>query len=153
MRFRPEPRRPEGAPRREGPLWRWILFAAATTVAVCATLPWLQVRFARLLGDHFGPPGWHSPTGFTCLLTALFVAVMALAETQSPSSRLAARPGSFLLVGVAAVTLLLDWYEGPGSLRGVTAAWTAWFYLSSVSLPLLLIACAQRWAVASPGQR
>lgn len=149
MRFRSDPQRPDDPPRRDPPLWRWTLFLAAATVAVCATLPWLQVRFSRLFGDHVGPPGWHSSTGFTCLMTSLFVTVMALAETHTPSSRVAVRPGSLLLVAVAALMLVPEWFAGPGSLRGVTASWTVWFYLLSLGLPLLLAACAQRWAVAA----
>ena len=153
MRFQADAGRPDGPPRRDPALWRWTLFAAAATVALCAALPWLQLRFALLFGEHLGPPGWHSQSGFTCLLTSLFVAVMALAETHTPSSRLAARPGSLLLVSVAAATLLVEWCEGPGSLRGMSATWTVWFYALSIGLPLLLGACALRWAAAHAARR
>jgi hypothetical protein len=144
MLFLPEPRRSGGPPSRDPAFWRWLLFAAAATVAVCATLPWIRIAFPRLFQEHFGPPAWHSSAGFTCLCTSLLVWVMALAETQTSSSRLNVRPGSLMLVVIASLTLLLEWLAGPGSLGGVSARWTGWFYVACAGLPLLLTACVCR---------
>jgi hypothetical protein len=139
----PPPRRP--APSGQAPFWRWLLFASAAAAAIGCTLPWVRVRFEGLFGSHLGPPGWHNPAGFTCLCTAALVTVMALAESGSPASQRAARPGSLLLVAISTLTVGLQWCAGPGLLRGVSAMWTACFYLVVASLPLLLAACARRW--------
>ncbi|HEX5050180.1 MAG TPA: hypothetical protein VFZ65_00280 [Planctomycetota bacterium] len=146
MHFLPDPDPPAATPAAEPPFWRWLLFASAAAAAFGATLPWIRVQFERLFGEHQGPPGWHSSAGFTCLCTSLLVVVMALGETGSTRSRQAVRPGSLMLVGVAALALLFEWWNGPGMLRGVSARWTGWFYLACTGLPVLLATCAVRWA-------
>ncbi|MEO6598035.1 MAG: hypothetical protein ABIP94_25100 [Planctomycetota bacterium] len=146
MRFLPDPERPVPAPEAERPVWLWMLFASAATAAFGATLPWLRVKFELLFGEHMGPPGWHSSAGFTCLFTCLMVAVMALGETGSATTRQAVRPGSLFLVTVACLALALEWWNGPGTLRGVSAQRTLWFYLACIGVPVLLATCAVRWA-------
>jgi hypothetical protein len=152
LRFLPEPAPPDPLPSRERRLWTFLLFAAAAVTAIATRWPWLRVKFERLFAVHaqgsgLGPPGWQSTAGFTCLCTSLLVAVMALAETGSPTSRQAVRPGSLLLAGIALVALLFDGLQGPGSLRGVSAVWTGWYYVAWVSLPILVSTCLLRWAV------
>ncbi len=141
----PEPNRP--APSKERRWWLPTLFTSAVAVAVTTRWPWIEVRFERLFGSHPGPPGWHTTAGFTCLCTAALVAIMAMAETRTPSSRQAVRPGSLMLVAVAAAALAFEFWSGPGNLRGVTAGWTAPFYVACAALPILLLVCAQRWRV------
>jgi hypothetical protein len=111
-----------------------------------ATLqPWLRVEFDRLFGHHFGPPGWHSQAGFTCLCTSALVAIMALAESPTHASRDAVRPGSLLLVVIAAVVIACEWLGGPGELRGVSARWTWAFYAALTGATALTAACTLRW--------
>lgn len=149
MRFLPDPAPPDPLPRRERRLLTFVLFAAALGTALATRWPWLRVKFERLFTAHgpqgLGPPGWQSTTGFTCLCASLLIAVMALAETGSSTSRQAVRPGSLLVAAIALLTLLFDGLQGPGSLRGVTAAWTGWYYLACVAVLLLAVACLLRW--------
>ena len=135
----PEPTPPPG----QAQPWRGWLFASAAVAAAATAWPWIEAHFGRLFA---GPPGWQTPAGFTCLCTCLLVAVMALAETQARSTQQAARPGSVMLVAVAAAALLFEWHDGPGTLRGITARWTTAFWLVVASLPVLLAVCFARWA-------
>jgi hypothetical protein len=125
------------------------LFGSATAAAAVSMLPWIRVRFESLFGSHLGPPGWHSSAGFTCLCTSALVAVMAMAESGTPLSQRAVRPGSLMLVGISTLVLACEWTAGPGHLRGVSAAWTGWFYVLLASLPILLAACTLRWLAAA----
>jgi len=145
MQFQATPPRPGPAPHGDHPSWLWLLFGSAAAAAICSMLPWIRVRFVGLWGDHVGPPGWHNSAGFTCLCTTALVTVMALAESGTPSSQSAVRPGSLLLVAITTLVLGLEWSGGPGSMRGVTASWTTWFYLLLASVPVLLTVCALRW--------
>lgn len=131
---------------RDHAAWRRVLLVSAALAAFATTRPWVQVQFERLFGMHSGPPGWQSSAGFTCLCSSLLVAIMALAETSSRTTQQAARPASLLLVGISALSLLLEWWDGPGLVRGVSATWTYAFWLLLASLPALLAACAFRWA-------
>lgn len=148
MQFQTTPPRLGPPPTNDHPAWRWLLFASAAAAASCSMLPWIRVRFESLFGSHLGPPGWHSSAGFTCLCTSALVAVMALAESGTPTSQRAVRPGSLMLVAITALVLGCEWTAGPGHVRGVSAAWTGWFYLLLVSVPLLLTACTLRWLAA-----
>lgn len=147
MRFLPDPVPPDPPPLREAPWWTLLLFAGALLTVLATRWPWLCVKFESLFGVHVGPPAWQSTAGFTCLVTSLMIAVMALAESGTAASRLAVRPGSLLLAAIALVVLLVSCVQGPGTLRSVSAAWTPWFYLACASLPLLALACLRRWAV------
>ena len=138
----PEPNRPPPGDRR---WWLPVLFASAIVGAAVTRWPWIQVKFERLFGGHVGPPGWQTTAGFTCLCTSALVAVLALAETRTPSSKQAVRPGSVMLVSLATLALLFDVLSGPGTLRGVSAEWTIQFYIACFALPLLLISCLLRW--------
>ena len=124
--------------------WRLALYASALLAAFGATQPWVRVRFEGLFGRYFGEPAWQSTAGFTCLMTAALVAVMALAETPARTTQQAVRPASLLLVLVAACALACEAFAGPGTLRGVSAAWTWAFWLAAVGLPALLVVCAVR---------
>ena len=147
MRFLPEPDPPESSPGREAPVWVIVLFASAVVTSLATRWPWIQVKFERLFGSHSGPPAWQSTVGFTCLSTSLMVAVMALAESGTPSSRHAVRPGSLLLAVLALATLVASGFAGPGTFGNVSAAWTPWFYVACVSLPVLSFVCLRRWAM------
>lgn len=151
MQFLPDPAPPDPPPSRERRLWTFVLFAAAAATALATRWPWLRVKFEQLFATQghahgLGPPGWQSTAGFTCLCTSLLVAVMALAESGSPTSRQAVRPGSLLVAIIALLTLLFEGLQGPGTLRGVTAAWTGWYYVACVSLPILAGTCLLRWS-------
>lgn len=150
MRFLPEPDPPSPLPSREAPVWAIVLFCSAVLTALATRWPWICVKFENLFGRHSGPPGWQSTAGFTCLCTSLMVAVLALAESGTPSSRLAVRPGSLLIAVLALLTLLASGFSGPGTVGGVSAAWTPWFYIACISLPVLSYVCLRRWAVVRP---
>ena len=152
MQFAESGARNFGSPR-ERPLWRAVLFVAATIGVLAATQPWIRVRFERLFGEHFGPPAWQSSAGFTCLCTCALVAVMALAETRTRSAQRAVRPASFLLAGVMALAVLLHIARGPGMLRGVSAAWTISVYLGGIASIALLAACAMRFVQLQASSR
>lgn len=143
MKFRqePEPQRPASPDRR---WWLPALFAAAAVTALAVRWPWAEVRFDRLFGQFTGPPGWQTTAGFTCLCSGMLVAVMALAETRTPDSRQAVRPGSVMLMGLAALFLAYEFLAGPGTLRGVTAIRTPWFWVVCTSVPLLLVVTTER---------
>ena len=145
MRFLPEPDGVPMANAPDHPGWRWLLYASAFATVLAATWPWICVRFERLWGDLDGPPGWQTSAGFTCFCTGLLVSVMTLAETQTSTSRTAVRPGSLLIVLVAALSLVLAAWDGPGWLRGVTARWTWAFLVAAVCVTVLLVACFVRW--------
>ena len=137
-------------PAVEPPAWRRLLLASAAIAGLASTQPWVRVQFDRLFGDHAGPPGWHCSAGFTCVCTCALVAMLALAETPAKVTHQATRPASLLLVTITALAFLLTWSEGPGLLRGVSAAWTWAFWLTAVCLPLLLLACTQRCRLLRP---
>lgn len=148
------PRRPDLPPPapRDRAVWRWLLLGSAAAALLCALQPWIRVRFDRLFGLAFGPPGWHGTAGFTCLGTSALVIVLALAESGSRSAREATRPGSLLLVAITVVVVAVEWRQGPGTLGGVSASWTVPFHLLLLSLPALLTASVVRWrnTVARP---
>jgi hypothetical protein len=147
LAFAPDPDPPP--PRDGARKWRgWLLLAAAVT-AVATAPPWVEVSFARLFGVLAGPPGWQTSAGFTCLCTCLLVAVMTLAETQAPATHHAVRPASLLLVAVCTAALALEWADGPGMLRGVSATWTGAFWLVLGAVPVLLAICFVRWTAAA----
>ncbi|MBL8732542.1 MAG: hypothetical protein JNN13_09260 [Planctomycetes bacterium] len=143
MNLLPAPGLPP-APAPEPSKWRWLLYGSAAAVAIASCRPWICVRFTRLFGDHLGPPAWQGTAGFTCLTTAMLVAVLALAETGSARTQVAVRPASLLLVTIAALLLLGEAFAGPGTLRGVSAMWTGAFYAAAVAVLLLLAACGMR---------
>jgi hypothetical protein len=138
----PEPTPPRGEPQP----WRGFLFASAAVAALATAWPWVRVEFERLFGAFAGPPGWRSSAGFTCLCTCALVALMAIAETQARSTHHAARPASLLLVAVCAAAIALEWWDGPGTLGGVSATWTWAFWMVAASVPVLLAVCFARWA-------
>ncbi|HEX6813904.1 MAG TPA: hypothetical protein VF384_19940 [Planctomycetota bacterium] len=146
MRFLPEPESVPFGPAPEHHAWRWLLYASAAAAAFAATLPWVCVRFPRLYGEVLGPPGWQTSAGFTCFCTCLLVCVLTMAETPTVTARTAVRPGSLLIVAVAAFSILLTMWDGPGWVRGATARWTWAFVLAAVCVPMLLVACFVRWA-------
>lgn len=148
MQFLPTPRRPDPAPLRDHPLFRWALLACAASIALCSLLPWIRLHADQLWGSFGDPPGWQSSAGFTCLCTCALVLLLALIEDGSPTSQRAVRPGSMMLVAAAAVALWLQWQHGPGTLRGLWASWTGWFYTALVLAPVLLSVCLVRWRIA-----
>lgn len=151
MRFQPDPPPPDRATASEHPAWRRLLIASAVIVVACAVAPWIRVQFERLFAVSFGPPGWQSSAGFTCLCSGALVVVLTFIETGTASSRAAVRPASLMLAALSLLATGMEWLQGPGTIGGVSAVWTLWFYVLLVSLPLLLVACAQRWAAcASP---
>jgi hypothetical protein len=136
---------PPPRPQRDPGLRLGFLLLCAGVAALATRWPWSCVRFERLFGAHFGPPGWQSSAGFTCLMTSLMVGALALAESGSPSSRRAVRPGSLLLAAVACAALAATAWRGPGSLGGVTAAWTIWFFVGAIGMVALFVLCMRRW--------
>ncbi len=148
MLFLSPARRPGPQPKPDPAFWRWLLFGSAAAAALCSMQPWVRVRFEALFDGHVGPPGWHSSAGFTCLCTSALVTVMAIAESGTPASQHAVRPGSLMLVALTTLVLGFQWCGGPGMLRGVSAHWTVWFYLLLASVPVLLTTCMLRWLAA-----
>lgn len=148
--FAPTPQPPRRQPSAGG-RWRRTLYASAALAAFATTQPWIAVRFERLFGAHFGPPGWQSSAGFTCLCSCLLVAMMAMAETKARATQDATRPASVLLIGFSALALGYEWRAGPGLLRGVTATWTIAWWLLALSVPTLLAVCLLRCRSA-PGE-
>ena len=145
LAFAPQPD-PVPPPQRRQLSWKALLLVSAAAAAVATAQPWVQVGFVRLFGSLAGPPGWQSSAGFTCLCTAALVALMALAETPAAATQHAVRPASALLAALSAAALALEWWDGPGTLRGVSATWTWAFWLVAASVPVLLAACFARWA-------
>lgn len=132
--------------RADRPYWRPLLYVSAAAAALATRWPWTQVRFTRMFDHVFGPPGWQSSAGFTCLCASMMATVMALVETSSQRTRDAVRPGSLMLVAIALLAMLAEFFGGPGTLRGVTASWTPPFYVACVALPLLTMVCGARFA-------
>lgn len=143
LAFAPAPRPPR-PPAPGGTFGRRVVLVSATAAALATTQPWIAVQFERLFGAHPGPPGWQSNAGFTCLCTCLLVAMLAVAETRAKSTQEATRPASAFLTALCALALAVEWGAGPGQLRGVTATWTAAFWLALTSVPALLVACLAR---------
>lgn len=145
---------PHGSPRRERPFWRRLLFVAAAATVIAATRPWIRVEFTTLFGEVFGPPAWQNTTaGFTCLCTSALLAVMALIETRTTTTREAVRPASLLLAAVMTLSVVLYISRGPGMLRGVSAMWTLSLYIGTATSFLVLAACAVRFAATQPQRK
>ncbi|MCR9244008.1 MAG: hypothetical protein NXI31_03180 [bacterium] len=145
MNFLPSPD-PDRLPLRpEPPAWLWALCASAAVLVLATRWPWTEVAFQRLFSAATGPPGWQSTAGFTCACAGAFAVILALVETQSKASKQAARPGSLMIVAIAALMLAFDVIRGPGMLRGVSAAWTFWFWLACAAVPVLLTVVVVRW--------
>jgi hypothetical protein len=124
-----------------------MLLAASTATFIAATRPWTRVEFTTLFGETFGPPAWQSTSaGFTCLCTSALLAVMALIETRTRTTRQAVRPASLMLATIMVLAIALYLGRGPGTLRGVTATWTQSLYFGTVTSILVLVACAARFA-------
>ncbi|MCA8950949.1 MAG: hypothetical protein KDE27_15705 [Planctomycetes bacterium] len=145
MQFLPAPNPDRRPAARERWPWGPLLFVSAATAVLATRWPWITVAFQRLWGNHDGPPGWESTAGFTCLCTSALVAIMALAETRTPSSQQAVRPGSLMLAALATAMLAFELSTGPGTLRGVSARWTGPFWVACAALPVLLLCCAMRF--------
>ncbi|MFO1077729.1 MAG: hypothetical protein U1E73_08380 [Planctomycetota bacterium] len=144
MLFQPSPPPPgERPPTHRGPIA--LLFLAAGIAALSTRWPWVQIKFERLFPGVTGPVAWQTKAGFTCLCTSLLVAVMALAESGTPESLRAVRPGSLMLVSLAVLALGAEWLAGPGELRGASAVRTFWFHVACFAVPLLFLVCWRRY--------
>lgn len=140
----PEPVPAAGSAPRD---WRTVLLVSAALAAFATTQPWVRVQFESLFGRGiFGPPGWASTAGFTSLCTCALVAILSLAETNTPATQHAVRPASLLLVAVCTLAVTFQWWNGPGHVRGATACWTYAFWLFATALPALLLVCTLRCA-------
>jgi hypothetical protein len=80
----------------------------------------------------------------------MLVAIMALAETRTPGSRHAVRPGSVVLMALALAALAYEMFAGPGLLGGVTAMRTGWFWLACAGAAGLFLICAERQRALLP---
>lgn len=78
------------------------------------------------------------------MCTCALIGVMALAETNSPRSRHATRPASALLATVMVLVLLVRAVEGPGMLRGVSAAWAPSSIVAAGASAVVLAVCLAR---------
>jgi hypothetical protein len=130
---------PTSAPRSAGLLLGCCALAAAATA-----FPWIRVRLSSLWGDFSGPIGMHTNAGFTCVTTCLLTALLVLAEGRTAPAREAVRTGCLLLMAAAGCTLAWRLWDGPGSLRGATAAHTGWFFLSAIAVAAGIVACRLR---------
>lgn len=124
------------------------MFASAAGAVLGTMAPWTRVRFEQLFGEHFGEPGWRSTAGFTCLCSCALIGILTLAETEAETEaaavQQAVRPACLLLVVMTALAMAFECWQGPGDLRGATAAWTYAFYATIACVPFLLFACAAR---------
>ena len=145
---------PPGSALREKPFWRRLLLVAATATVIAATRPWTRVEFTTLFGEIFGPPAWQSTSaGFTCLCTSALLAVMALIETRTRTTRQAVRPASLILAVIMVLAVVMYIARGPGMLRGVSATWTLSLYIGTITSMLVLVACALRFASMQPQRK
>ena len=149
MQFQPEPPFRRGyrpRPEAERRWLAWLLLAACAATATTTAWPWLAAHWsgAALFGPHLGPPGWKSTCGFTCLMTCLMLAVLTLVETETRSAREAVRPASALLAGIAAAVVVAEACRGPGNLRGLTAAFTVWFWAGVCGTAVVAATCGRR---------
>ena len=144
MNFAPsrEPPR-EPAPASAPQLARLLIACCALTVLATA-FPWIRARFASMWGDFAGPVGAHTNAGFTCVTTCLLTGLLVLAEGRTRPAREAVRTATMLLMAVAGLVLAWRLWEGPGTLAGVAAAHTGWFFVASVSVAAGIIACRLR---------
>jgi hypothetical protein len=131
-------------PRDVGGVWRWVLLGGAAVAAAASLQPWTRVRFGRVFGEVLGPPGWESSAGFTCLCTSALLAVITLSETPSLESRAAVRPASLLLAAGMTAAQAAALVAGPGTLRGVTAAFTSSFYVGCAAAAAVFTASLVR---------
>lgn len=134
-------------PRRRDP-WRTVQAAAAVGVVVATLWPWCRVASERLFGLHYGPVGWRTDAGLTCLCCGLLAAMLGTLESEVPANRASAREAAMLLASAIAVVLGIAWWNGPGWLRGVPAGWTAAFVLVSTAATALATAACVRIAAA-----
>ncbi len=150
--FAPTPA-PVPPPPPDGCGVRRVVLASAAVVAASTLLPWIALRMAQLWSSApgSGPPGWRTSAGFTCLCTSLLIALLTLAETRTPTTAQATRPGSLVLAAAALLTLGAEWLAGPGLLHGVSAEWTLGFHAAIAGVALLSAAAAVRAARGDPG--
>lgn len=135
------------APRRRDP-WRALQATAAIGVVLATLWPWCRVASERLFGLHYGPVGWRTDAGLTCLCGGLLAAMLGTLESEVPSHRASAREAAMLLAGSIAVVLGIAWWNGPGWLRGVPAGWTAAFVLGSTAATALGLTAGVRLVAA-----
>lgn len=135
-------------PQRPRDPWRTVQATAAFGVVVATLWPWCQVASERLFGLHYGPVGWRTDAGLTCLCCGLLAAMLGTLESEAPANRTSARDAAMLLAGAIAVVLATAWWNGPGWLRGVPAGWTIAFALVSAAATALAAAACVRLAAA-----
>lgn len=138
-------------PRRRDP-WRTVQGAAAVGVVLATLWPWCRVASERLFGLHYGPVGWRTDAGLTCLCCGLLAGMLGSLESEVPANRASAREAAMLLATAIAVVLGIAWWNGPGWLRGVPAGWTVAFGLVSTAAAALAAAACVR-IVAARRQR
>jgi len=130
-------------PQRRDP-WRTMQAAAAVGVVIATLWPWCRVGSERLFGLHYGPVGWRTDAGLTCLCCGLLAAMLGSIESEVPANRASAREAAMLLASAIAVVLGIAWWNGPGWLRGVPAGWTAAFGIVRVAATILGLAAGVR---------
>lgn len=135
------------APQRRDP-WRTAQATAAVGVVIATLWPWYRVASERLFGLHYGPVGWRTDAGLTCLCCGLLAAMLGTLESEVPANRASAREAAVLLAGAIAVVLGIAWWNGPGWLRGVPAGWTEAFAAVSTAATVLGVAAGVRIAAA-----
>lgn len=137
----------QGPPRRDSSGFvpaATALVVCCLGVAVATAFPWTRVAFERLWGEHAGPLGWQTTTGFTCLTTCLLTAIMAGSEGKSPHNRHAARTAGVMLMLIATIAVIGRLLQGPESIRGVSGAHTGWFLLAAVLVTSAAVTCGVR---------
>lgn len=134
-------------PRRRDP-WRTVQAVAALGVVVATLWPWCRVASERLFGLHYGPVGWRTDAGLTCLCCGLLAAMLGTLESEVPANRASAREAAMLLASAIAVVLGIAWWNGPGWLQGVPAGWTVAFVLVVTAATAFATAACVRIAAA-----
>lgn len=149
--FLGDPKQPPSGPPRLAAMLRRVGAGASVLAALGATQPWLQLQNPGLWHERMATRGWELPEGFTCLVASAFTVLLAALETRSVDSRRAVMPGMLVTVNIAALAMLWRCWQGPGMLRGGTAAFTPWFALALVAALVAAVAATLRFGLLRRG--
>jgi hypothetical protein len=134
------PARPRGfRPREHRWLARLLLIACASTAAATAWT-WLQPELLAVAGE----PGWRTQSGFTCLATCLLLALLTVIDTGNSTAREAVRHACAFVALVTAGVVAADIVDGPGTVRGIAASWTVWFWAAVAGVAAVSGVCCWR---------
>lgn len=105
-----------------------VLLGCCAFAGFATAFPWIAVESPRLFGWFQGPVAARTTPGFTCVTTCLLTALLLLGEGRDDMTRESVRTACAMLMGAAAVVLVVHFANGPGLLRGVDAEFSTWFF-------------------------